>query len=358
MMKKAVCWMMVFATMISFAACRNETVDPTQVPGVTDEVMQGGGETTSPTDGTEETMWYEGGTGEDIVITMPPSDGGEDVTPPGWENNPFPEQTQPPRATEPPVTEPPATVPPVTVHTHTWTKGTVAATCTQKGQVYRQCWCGTAQILEEIPALGHNYSSKVVPPTETQKGYTQYTCSRCGHSYKGNYTDPIGDTEPTEPGTDITEIDPAELAKAIAKYINQFRAEEGSTQLTYLPGMSQVAQYRSVQLTTNFAHDTDDIREAHGYYKYGMYFDATQYRYSEEYSYYDSDSAEAISRMVFPTTDPLEDIAKDFAASIRNSASHWRYVSSSEYSFTGVGCAQDNSGCWYVCIMVGRVNYG
>ena len=60
---------------------------------------------------------------------------------------------------------------------HTW----VNATCTAP----KTCSvCGAT----EGSALGHSYTSKVTAPTATAGGYTTYTCSRCGHSYKDNYT--------------------------------------------------------------------------------------------------------------------------------------------------------------------------
>ncbi len=38
----------------------------------------------------------------------------------------------------------------------------------------------------------HNYTKKVTAPTCTKKGYTTYTCTDCGYSYKDNYTNPVG----------------------------------------------------------------------------------------------------------------------------------------------------------------------
>ena len=38
----------------------------------------------------------------------------------------------------------------------------------------------------------HSYTSKVTAPTCTAQGYTTYTCSSCGYSYKGNYTNALG----------------------------------------------------------------------------------------------------------------------------------------------------------------------
>ena len=37
----------------------------------------------------------------------------------------------------------------------------------------------------------HSYDSVVTPPTETERGYTTHTCSRCHDSYVDSYTDPI-----------------------------------------------------------------------------------------------------------------------------------------------------------------------
>ncbi len=38
----------------------------------------------------------------------------------------------------------------------------------------------------------HDYKATVTEPTCTERGYTTYTCSVCGDSYKGSYVDPLG----------------------------------------------------------------------------------------------------------------------------------------------------------------------
>ena len=38
----------------------------------------------------------------------------------------------------------------------------------------------------------HDYKATVTKPTCTERGYTTYTCSVCGDSYKGSYVDPLG----------------------------------------------------------------------------------------------------------------------------------------------------------------------
>ncbi|MBS7398513.1 MAG: leucine-rich repeat protein, partial [Ruminiclostridium sp.] len=77
-------------------------------------------------------------------------------------------------------------------HTHsygTWTT-TKAATCTATGTQTRKCSCGAYET-KTISALGHNYVTSVVKPTYTAKGYTLHKCSRCGNSYKDNYTNKL-----------------------------------------------------------------------------------------------------------------------------------------------------------------------
>jgi hypothetical protein len=54
--------------------------------------------------------------------------------------------------------------------------------------------CGHTYTDAQKPALGHQYTSVVTPPTTKDQGYTTHTCGNCGHSYKDNYTDPVKNT--------------------------------------------------------------------------------------------------------------------------------------------------------------------
>ena len=76
---------------------------------------------------------------------------------------------------------------------------TQPASCLEKGLQVQYCSkCDTTEVQaqEEIPATGHSYKVKqVVPPTETEKGYTIYECQNCpeeteGHFKQGDYVDP------------------------------------------------------------------------------------------------------------------------------------------------------------------------
>lgn len=117
---------------------------------------------------------------------------------------------------------------------HSWDEGTeiTGSTCTGEGMIEYRCvrcgyhrlegdpaaghvpgeaaTCTTPQLCTKcgaviVNALGHDYQEEVTAPTCTEMGYTTYTCSRCGDTYKGNYTDAAGhkpgdwiiDQEPT-----------------------------------------------------------------------------------------------------------------------------------------------------------------
>jgi len=45
---------------------------------------------------------------------------------------------------------------------------------------------------EEPDDCEHSYSSTVIAPTCTDRGYTTYACDKCGGSYRDNYTDALG----------------------------------------------------------------------------------------------------------------------------------------------------------------------
>ena len=164
-------------------------------------------------------------------------------------------------------------------------------------------------------------------------------------------------TEPeaTEPAaTEITYEFKRQVASYAAQYINAYRGSP----CTVLSGMSKVAQYRASQLTWNYGHSTSDKRAALAYYEYGRYIDATEFGDDASNSYWEADSAEAICAG-FYGTDP-EAMGKRIADLIRNSSGHWSYISSSEYSYIGVGVEyrEGSQYGWYCCVMVGSVNYG
>lgn len=159
-------------------------------------------------------------------------------------------------------------------------------------------------------------------------------------------------TEPTKQPETVYQVpDKAEVERKVAEYINGYRSENA----TVLSGLTAVARYRSNQLVSNFAH-TDGI-DACNTLKYGEYVDMTQYGMSESDSYYQGYNREAIAKGNFTGT--ADEIAQRIANGFKNSASHWSYLGSSEYSYIAVGCTYDSaSSMWYCCICVSSKNYG
>lgn len=63
------------------------------------------------------------------------------------------------------------------------------ATCTEYGEEYRKC--GTCEYVEKrFIDYVHEYTEEVVAPGCTTFGYTTFTCTLCGHTEVGAYTEP------------------------------------------------------------------------------------------------------------------------------------------------------------------------
>ena len=73
----------------------------------------------------------------------------------------------------------------ITATTHTHSYGSWSSN--NNGTHSRTCSCG------DVETANCTYTSVVTAPTTTSQGYTTYTCTVCGYSYKSDYTDPIGD---------------------------------------------------------------------------------------------------------------------------------------------------------------------
>lgn len=94
----------------------------------------------------------------------------------------------------------------------------VDPTCTEKGRegywICSSCGrsysdeAGTVEVTDlsmlDIPALGHDFEETVTAPTCTEKGYTTYTCRRCGYTYKGEETAALGHDFSTDWSSDST----------------------------------------------------------------------------------------------------------------------------------------------------------
>ena len=76
---------------------------------------------------------------------------------------------------------------------HSYEAVVTKPTCTKLGYTTYTCSaCGSSYKSDYVEMLGHDYTAVITAPTCTEGGYTTYTCTRCGDSYVGDYTDPLG----------------------------------------------------------------------------------------------------------------------------------------------------------------------
>ena len=98
------------------------------------------------------------------------------------------------------------------LHIHSYKSTVVEPTCTEQGYTEWKCECGKSFEILHTDALGHEYkdglctrcgakdpnahthiyAEAVTKPSCTEKGYTTYSCTVCGDSYKGSYTNALG----------------------------------------------------------------------------------------------------------------------------------------------------------------------
>lgn len=171
-----------------------------------------------------------------------------------------------------------------------------------------------------------------------------------------NHVPPTKPTEPqhSEPIEEpekpyyATAEDTKSIADKVVEYINSYRA----TPATKLPGLTKYAEYRSRQLVSNFAHDTDDERAAATALKYGTYINPADYGIEGE-PYYSSGARDAIVKGGYVGT--VDYVAQRIATLVRNSSGHWAYVGATEYKYIGVGITY-RSGMWYCDISMAEEN--
>lgn len=286
------------------------------------------------------------------AVTAPPK---EETRP---ETTVPPAETEPPKPTQPKPTQPKPTqskptAPPPTEpakHTHQYTAKVVNPTCAKGGYTVHTCSCGDSYTDSKTPPGEHSYDQETVKPTMWQQGYTVYTCTVCSDSYKDDYVN----ISSSDRKAFIEEV-----RAATVKHLNKLRVNAGSTSIPTLPKLTQVADYRAKQLQSNFSHSTADIREALAYFEYGRYLTPEGWDPSEYY--YDFPGTEAIGRGNWTGT--ADEIGEKIAKGFRNSAGHWSYVGSAEYSYMAVGVRYNASATggyhWTVCVFVSETNeYG
>ena len=160
-----------------------------------------------------------------------------------------------------------------------------------------------------------------------------------------NNPEPLPETKPETPKR-ATAADTKAAADRVIYYLNTAREKIGSGKLQKRSDLTAYAEYRAVQLISNFAHDPDDWQKAAKATGYGKFTDMSEYGSD---GYYDIGAQEAIA--MAGIVGSADKIGQCLAQIIIESHRHWQYVGSDEMKYTGVGvtCVDD---LWYTCIMV------
>lgn len=135
----------------------------------------------------------------------------------------------------------------------------------------------TASMTLECRYVGeaHVYGEGVItPPTQTEKGYTTYTCT-CGHSYRGDETEtlPADETLVNIYGTSLS----VEDRIGLNIYVDKLTEKEVFMRVTTSNGEERVA-YR-------------DIKS--GYYRYTIYLPAQDYAKEVAFRFVDEDGSQS-----------------------------------------------------------------
>ena len=73
---------------------------------------------------------------------------------------------------------------------HTLESKVVAPTCTEAGHTEYSCDCGYSYNSDFVPPANHEFTASVIRSKCNESGYTAYFCD-CGYSYRAEYTPPL-----------------------------------------------------------------------------------------------------------------------------------------------------------------------
>lgn len=160
-----------------------------------------------------------------------------------------------------------------------------------------------------------------------------------------NNPEPLPELKPETPER-ATAADTKAVADRVMYYLNTAREKIGSGKLQKRSDLTAYAEYRAVQLISNFAHDPDDWQTAARATGSGRFVDMSEYGGT---GYYEIDAQEAIA--MAGIAGDIDTVGKTLAELIINSKRHWQYVGSADMTYCTVGVAC-NTDMWYAAIIV------
>ena len=179
--------------------------------------------------------------------TDPPKQESKPAEAPPKEEKPSSEPSSPPQASTNTPSPSPA---PVEEHKHSYTATVVDPTCEAGGYTRYVCSCGDSYTDSATEPLGHAYvQTGHADATTSAEGWTEYTCSRCGASYR--------DTIPKIEQVPVSAADAQRVCDEVNGYI---RSHYAITQNrgTYM-GITWVQSPSDVQGAINSTIGTVDL---------------------------------------------------------------------------------------------------
>ena len=153
----------------------------------------------------------------------------------------------------------PAALPPCTgAHSYT-VYATLPASCAAEGVSYKKCTACGDKTTTPIPTLPHTTVTTVVPPTYGVGGYTDITCTVCGHTEHIDPTDPLPLPTIVDYRAAVAAAEAAEGADArVAAFAAAIAMEP------YIIGVTASTEYRTLHgLMAAYDTAADAANEAH-----------------------------------------------------------------------------------------------
>lgn len=247
-------------------------------------------------------------------------------------------------------------------HTHGTQAIVVDPTCTEEGYTYIECKpCGIYSKYNVVDALGHKKNSlwvTVKEATESEDGLKEQHCDRCG-VLMGSEVIPKLDKYSVIATAENTAL----VEERVLYYINQYRVSEGACAMTLSGEGTKSRKFtrgRALQLVTNYAHDTDDIRSLATELQFGVYVPEhpetkLDLETGEVYetgnmmpAYYQPPGSEAIGYSVYVEVS-VDELAEHIAEMVYESKSHWDYIGRDSMGYLAAGVHKHGTR-FYFCL--------